>query len=86
MGMDLGVFITYVGILVMFFVCGKLFYFPLKVAAKLVINSLIGGALLVAISIVGTGFGICIPLNVLNACIVGILGVPGIIMLLILTW
>lgn len=85
MELDLGVFVIYVGIIIMFFVFGKLFYWPIKVAIRLSINSLIGGALLVIINTIGTGFAVFIPLNVLNACIVGILGLPGIIMLLILT-
>lgn len=85
MEMDFSAFIIYVGIIVMFFVFGKLLYWPIKVAIRLTVNSLIGGALLVIINTIGTGFGVFIPLNVLNACIVGILGLPGIIMLLILT-
>ena len=85
MEMDFSAFIIYVGIIVMFFVFGKLFYWPIKVAIRLTVNSLIGGALLVIINTIGTGFGVFIPLNVLNACIAGILGLPGTIMLLILT-
>ena len=67
MELDLGVFVIYVGIIIMFFVFGKLFYWPIKVAIRLSINSLIGGALLVIINTIGTGFGVFIPLNVLNA-------------------
>ncbi len=85
MGMDLGVFITYVGVLVMFFVFGKVFYWSIKAAVKLMFNSIIGAILLIIVNYVGEGFGIFIPLNVLNAVIVGILGLPGAIMLLILT-
>ena len=85
MEMDLGVFITYVGIVVMFFVFGKMFYWPIKVAFKFAVNSVVGGILLILINYFGASFGFFIPVNVLNACIVGILGVPGTIMLLILT-
>lgn len=85
MEMDFSAFIIYVGIIVMFFVFGKLFYWPIKVAIRLTINSLVSGALLILINTIGAELGVFIPLNVLNACIVGILGLPGIIMLLILT-
>ncbi len=85
MEMDLGVFITYVGVIVMFFVFGKIFYWPIKVAFKLAINSILGGCILLLINYLGMGFDIFIPVNLLNACIVGILGLPGTIMLLILT-
>ena len=85
MEMDLGIFATYVGVIVMFFVIGKVFYWPIKVAIKLAINSLAGGLFLIIINVIGENFGVFIPINVLNACIAGILGLPGVIRLLILT-
>lgn len=85
MGIDLGVFITYIGVIVMFFVFGKLFYWPIKAACKLTFNSILGAVFLLIINCIGEGLGVFIPFNVLNAMIVGILGLPGAIMLLILT-
>lgn len=85
MEMDLRVFIIYIGVITMFFVFGKIFLLPLKVAGKLAANSILGGVLLMAINFIGSGFGVFIPLNILNACIVGVLGLPGTIMLMILT-
>lgn len=85
MEMDLRVFIIYIGVITMFFVFGKIFLLPLKVAGKLAVNSILGGVLLIAINFIGSGFGVFIPLNILNACIVGVLGLPGAIMLMILT-
>lgn len=85
MGIDLGVFITYIGVIVMFFVFGKLFYWPIKAACKLTFNSILGAAFLLIINYIGGDLGIFIPFNVLNAVIVGILGLPGAIMLLLLT-
>lgn len=86
MEMDLSVFIIYIGVITMFFVFGKIFLLPLKVAGKLAVNSILGGVLLIAINFIGSsGFGVFIPVNILNACIVGVLGLPGTIMLIILT-
>ena len=51
---------------------------------KLIANSLLGAGLIALINIVGSGFGIGIPLNVINAIITGILGVPGAVMLLVI--
>jgi len=85
MALDISIFITYVGIIVMIFVLGKLFVWPLKVVFKLALNSVLGGLFLIAINYAGASFGITIPLNILNACITGILGLPGLIMLIILT-
>ncbi len=84
MGLDLGIFLTYAGAVILVFIFGKLFLWPLKIIAKLVLNSLIGGAAILIINAIGSGLGIIIPLNLLNAFIVGILGLPGAILLILL--
>lgn len=86
MGLDLSVFLTYAGAVLLIFIFGRLLLWPLKVILKLAVNSLIGGLVIILINAVGTGFGILIPLNVLNALIVGVLGLPGAILLLILSF
>ena len=85
MSLDLSIFITYIGIIVLIFAFGKLFLFPIKVVLKVVLNSILGGILLMVFNMLGQSFGVMIPFNVLNAGIVGILGLPGVIMLLLLT-
>lgn len=85
MGFDLSVFITYVGTIILIFVLGKAFVWPLKMVVKLIINSIFGGVFLILINYVGANWGIVIPLNILNGCIAGVLGLPGVIMLLLLT-
>lgn len=85
MGMGLGVFLTYAGMVILIFLVGKIFLWPLKMILKLVANSLIGGLVILVINAIGAGFGIFIPLNVLNALIVGALGIPGAALLLLLT-
>jgi len=85
MGVELGVFITYAGMVVLIFLIGKLFLWPLKMVLKLAANSLIGGLAILIINAIGAGFGIFIPLNMLSALIVGALGIPGAALLLLLT-
>ncbi len=51
---------------------------------RLIANSLLGAGLIALINIVGSGFGIGIPLNIVNALITGVLGVPGVLMLLLI--
>ncbi|MBR5517305.1 MAG: pro-sigmaK processing inhibitor BofA family protein [Firmicutes bacterium] len=85
MAFDLSVFFTYVGVIVLIFVFGKLFLVPLKVILRWTFNSVLGGLFLLGLNYFGQSIDISIPLNVLNACIVGILGLPGVIMLLLLT-
>ena len=84
MGVQLSVFLTYAGAVVLIFLIGKIFLWPLKMILKLVLNSLAGGLVILLINAVGVAFGLMIPLNFLNAVIVGILGLPGVVLLLIL--
>ena len=85
MGLDLSVFLTYAGAIILLFIFGKLFLWPLKIILKLAVNSLIGGAAILLINIIGAEIGIIIHLNMLNALIVGVLGLPGAILLIVLT-
>ena len=84
MGLDLGIFLTYAGAVILVFIFGRLFLWPLKIILKLVLNSLIGGAAILVINALGAPFGIVIPLNALNAVITGILGLPGAMLLILL--
>ena len=62
----------------------KLIKFSIKVFWKLLINALIGGVVLLIINIVGGLFGLIIPITFLSALIVGVLGIPGILILIVL--
>ena len=53
MGLDLSVFLTYAGAIILLFIFGKLFLWPLKIILKLAVNSLIGGAAILLINIIG---------------------------------
>lgn len=85
MGVQMGVFLTYVGAIVLIFLVGKIFLWPIKLVLKLAASSIIGGLAVLLINAVGTGLGIFIPLNLISAVIVGVLGIPGAVLLLILT-
>ena len=83
MSVEMGVFLTFGGTLILLFLLGKTLLIPLKIVFKMTVNSLLGGVLLVILNAVGCGVGLMIPLNLVNAVTVGILGVPGVIMLLL---
>ena len=84
MGLDIGIFLTYVGAIMLIFIFGRIFVWPMKVVLKLALNSLIGGAAILLVNALGAQWDIFIPLNILNALIVGVLGLPGAVLLLIL--
>lgn len=85
MGVQIGVFLTYVGAIIVIFLVGKIFLWPLKKVLKLVASSLIGALAILLINVIGADFGIFIPLNLITAVTVGILGIPGAVLLLIFT-
>lgn len=70
--------------LILLFVIIRLFYAPIRIACKLFLNSVAGGALLAFLNFAGTLVGINIGINALTCAITGVLGVPGIALLLFL--
>ncbi len=65
---------------------GKALKVPVKIAVKLLINGLLGGAVILLINLLGQYLNFQISLNVLSALIVGTLGLPGIILLIVLKY
>jgi len=72
-----------VGVLIVF-AFGRALLLPLKVILKLVINGIIGGIVILIINLIGAPLGFTISLNLLSALTAGILGLPGVILLVIL--
>lgn len=70
--------------LLLLYIVGMILVVPIRLLTKLLINGLIGGAVLFIFNLVGGIFNLSIALNPLNAVIVGFLGIPGVILLLIL--
>lgn len=62
----------------------KIISIPIKLIIKLVINALVGGIVLLLINYFGAMIGFTIDINWLTALIVGIFGVPGVIIVAIL--
>lgn len=72
-----------IGVGVLFIVL-KLLALPMKLIIKLVINGLVGGLIIFLVNLIGANFGFTIDLNWITALIVGILGVPGVVIVAIL--
>lgn len=67
------------------FIIGKIFIVPIKWIIKLIFNSILGGLIIFAINLIGNIWGFHIGLNFITAVLVGILGIPGAICLIIIT-
>ncbi|MFR7989654.1 MAG: pro-sigmaK processing inhibitor BofA family protein [Anaerovoracaceae bacterium] len=81
---EMGVFLTFGGALILIFLLGKALVVPFKVVLRLILNSIAGAVLIIVINFIGMNIGIWIPMNVVNSFAVGILGVPGVVLLLLL--
>ena len=57
---------------------------PIKLIFKLLINTAIGFGILFLINLVGQNFGFQLEMNLLHALIVGIFGIPGVVVLILL--
>ena len=71
-------------ILVLIF--GKALKVPLKLALKLLFNSILCGMVIIVINFLGQYINFHISLNLFSALIVGTLGIPGVILLVILKY
>ena len=65
--------------IVVFAILGKLIALPFRILWKLITNSIVGAIILWVINL----FGVGIKITFLKALIVGILGIPGVILVLI---
>lgn len=82
--MDVKMLLVYVACIIGILIVGKIFIIPIKIITKLIINSFLGAVLLYVINIVGTVCGLHIGINVVTALVVGILGIPGAVLLTVL--
>lgn len=76
------------GILAGFFLIAllRVFSTPLRLALKLLANTLLGFLALWVVNLTAGVTGITLGLNLWNALIVGILGLPGFVLLLLVQW
>ena len=81
---DLGTIFYYIIGLFLLYIVGIILVFPIKKIFKLIVNGIIGVITLLLFNFIGKYLGLGIAINPLNSIIVGFLGVPGVILLLIL--
>ncbi len=64
----------------------KIFGTPIRLALKLALNTLLGFAELVVLNFLGSLVGIGIGINLVNALVVAVLGIPGVFLLFLVKW
>lgn len=86
MHFDITSILAYMAGLVMVFVFCRIFIKPIRWMLKLIINGILGGLILAAVNFAGGFAGITVIINPLSALISGLLGVPGVILVIILQY
>lgn len=82
--MDIKMLLVYFACVIAIFIIGKILFVPLKMIFKLILNSILGGILIWLINLVGMTWGLHIGINVITMLTVGLLGVPGAVLLTVL--
>ena len=76
--------ITYIACIFFLFIFGRIFIIPIKTILKLIINSILGGLTIFIINLIGSFFNFHIGLNIITSIFVGILGIPGAVVIVII--
>lgn len=76
------------GLLALFFLLAllRIFRSPLRLAVKVLGNTLLGFLALWGLNLTTGVTGIALGLNLWNALVIGVLGLPGLILLLLTQW
>ncbi len=86
MELELNIILAYAVGLILLYALGWILLVPLKWIIRLIWNSILGGILLFFVNLIGEIWGISLVINPFNAVVVGILGMPGVILLLLLKY
>lgn len=82
--LEMGILLAFTLGMIGMYLLAWIFFVPMKIVIKLLFNSILGGVAVILINVIGAAFGIHIALNFLTAVLVGVLGVPGLLLCLLL--
>lgn len=77
-------YLSFLVALIILYIVLKIIAAPVKIIIKLMINAFVGGVVLFLINLVGAGFGFALNITWLTSLIVGIFGVPGVVLVILL--
>ena len=82
--MDVKLISIYLACIIGIFIVGRIFIIPIKIIIKLILNSILGAIFLYIINIIGMNFNFHIGINLVTTLLTGILGIPGVFLLIFL--
>ena len=77
-------YLSFLVALIVLFLVLKIIAAPIKIIIKLMLNALAGGVVLFLINMIGASFGFVLDINWITSLIVGIFGMPGVILVILL--
>ena len=77
-------YLSFLVALIVLYIVLNIIAAPVKIIIKLMINAFVGGVVLFLINLVGAGFGFALNITWLTSLIVGIFGVPGVVLVILL--
>lgn len=77
-------YLSFLVALIILYIVLKVIAAPVKIIIKLMINAFVGGVVLFLINLVGASFGLVLDITWLTSLIVGIFGVPGVVLVILL--
>lgn len=80
---EVNVIIAFAFGLLLLYIVGRVFLMPLRLVFRLIYNGIIGGVILWLINLVGSHIGFTIAINPVTALVVGFLGLPGVVLLVL---
>ena len=81
--MDVNIILAFIFGLMVLYLLARILVYPMRILAKIVGNSLVGGVVIILFNVLGGVVGLSVGVNILSALVVGFLGIPGLITLLI---
>ena len=81
--MPLPIIVAYAVGILLILLFGRILVIPLKMVLNLVYNGLIGGLVLWLVNLIGSPMGFSLPITVWTALLVGLLGLPGVVLLIV---
>ena len=82
--MDYNNMLVFAASICFIFLFGSIFVTPLQFVWNFALTSVLGGLLILVINYIGQGFNFHIGLNIFTSILVGLLGLPGAVLLIIL--
>lgn len=84
--MDINTLIMIAAAAVLLWLFFRIIRLPLKLLAKAALHAAVGFVALFVLNFIGSTVGVILELNLFNALVTGILGVPGVLLLLIIKY